>query len=243
LAAPLIAAAATVGSAASADAALYTGNGGTGFGGPIGGSTLTVTNGASNTLDFSLTTGVPFSGNALVIYLDSIPGGDNSTSTYTDTADGGRTAISGLSGNGRTLATFAPGFGADFAIAVEPGSFAGLFNLSTPGNFNFVASAGLSGSGTGPFTFSVNRADLGLNALGDPVSFEGTLISTSGYRSNETIGTSVTTPGTAGDTPNAGFTGTQTFSTANTFAVPEPASAGLLGLGTMVFAFRRRREA
>ena len=75
--------------------------------------------------------------------------------------------------------------------------------------------------------------------LTDPLSFEGTLISPTAYRSNETFGASVTTPGTVGDTPNAGFTGTQTFSTQNTFVVPEPASIGLLGLMGSI-GFRRK---
>jgi len=240
-AAPVIAAAASFGFAAAADAALYTGNGATGFGGPIGGSSLTVSETTPGTINFSLSTPVNFSGNALILYVDSVAGGVNSTSTFTDQGDPGRTAISGLSGSGRTLATFAPGFGADYAITVEPGNFSGLFDLSTPANFGFVASGGLSGSGTGPFTFSFTRAQLGLGAT-DPFSFEGTLISGTAYRSNETIGASVTTPGTAGDTPNAGFTGTTTFAEANVFAVPEPTSAGLLGLGSLVLVGYRRRR-
>jgi hypothetical protein len=205
---------------------------------------LTVTDSGTGTINFSLSTPVNFGGNALILYVDSVAGGVNDTSTLTDTADGGRTAISGFnSGNPtRTVATFASGFGADLAITVEPGVFSGLFSLSNPANFPFVASGGLAGSGPGPFTFSYTRAQLGLGPT-DSFSFEGTLISTSAYRSNETIGTSVTVPGTPGDAPNAGFTGTTTFSTADVFAVPEPASAGLLGLGSMVLVFRRRREA
>ena len=225
--------------AGSARAAVYTGNGGAGFGGSVGGSTLTVTDGGS-TINFSLATS-GFNGNGLAIYLDTVAGGATSTSTFTDTQDGGRTVLSGLSGNGRALATFAPGFGADYGISVEPGSFAGIFNLATPGTFGFVASGGLDTTATTVLNFSVNKADVGLPATGLGFTFEASLVSTSGYRSNETIGTSVTVPGTLGDTPNAGFTGTQTFATANTFGVvPEPTSLAAIGLAAAALVGRRR---
>lgn len=224
---------------------VYPGNGGTGFGGPIGTGALTLSETVPGVIDFSLTAGVPFSGNALVLYFDTNPGGAVDTSTFTDTADGGRTAISGFNGGSRTLAVFPAGFGADFAATVEPGVFGGLFDLSTPGSFGFVASGGLSGSGTGPFTFSYTRAQLGLDPT-EALSFVGTLISTSAYRSNETFGPSVTVPGTGGDAPNAGFLGSTTFSAANTFGtVPEPASMALtalgMGIGGVVANRRRRR--
>ena len=236
-------AALAVGAAGSSAQTVYTGNGGTGFGGPIGTSTLTVTENGNN-IDFSLTTGVPFSGNALVLYLDTTTGGFGDTSLLTDTSDGGRTAISGFnSGNpSRTVATFPATFAADRAITVEPGNFSGMFDLSTPSNFGFVSSGGLSGSGTGPFTFSFSKADLGLTDPIDSFDFVGTLISTSAYRSNETIGTSVTVPGTPGDAPNAGFNGTTTFANFNTFTVvPEPAAVGLLTLGGVALIRRRSR--
>ena len=234
----LLASVATLALAAVTQAAVFTGNGGSGFGGGIGNSTLTVTDGGS-TINFSLV-GTGFNGNGLAIYLDTVAGGANSTSTYTDNADGGRTVLSGLSGNGRTLATFAPGFGADYGISVEPGTFAGIFNLATPGNFGFVASAGLDTTATTTINFSVNKADVGLPASGGSFSFEASLISTSGYRANETIGTSVTVPGSVGDTPNGGFTGTQTFAAANTVALPEPASLAVLGLGAAGLLRRRK---
>lgn len=240
----MVCALAGLSTAANAAPQTYPGNGGGGFGGPVGNGTLTVSDSGSGIINFSLATGVPFSGNDLVIYIDSKPGGASDNSTFTDNGDGGRTAVSGYNNSNtppsRALVTFPVGFGADFALSVEPGVFAGLFDLSTPSNFNFISSANLAGSGTGPFTFSVTRAQLGLGAT-DPFSFVGTLISTTAYRSNETIGTSVTTPGTPGDAPNAGFTGTQFFATADTFAVPEPTGIVVVGLLGAVGLLRRRR--
>jgi hypothetical protein len=225
----------------TSQAAFFAGNGATGFGGPVGTGGITVSDNAGN-IDFSFTAGVPFSGNALIIYVDTSPGGVADTSTLNDTSDPGRTAISGAnSGNpSRTVATFAPGFGADLAITLEPGVFSGLFDLSTPANFGFVASGNLAGTGAGPYTFSFSRAQLGLDPT-ETLNFVGTLISTSAYRSNETLGTSLTVPGSGGDAPNAGFNGTTTFSETLSYVVPEPASLGIIGLGGLLLARRSRR--
>lgn len=229
--------------ASLAGAATYSGNGGTGFGGPVGTGSLTVTENGAN-IDFAFNAGTSFSGNALILYVDSNPGGVTDNSTLTDVSDGGRRAISGLSDSGRSLVTFAPTFDADLAITLEPGNFSGLFDITnTPANFGFVASGGLGGAGAGPYTFSFSKAALGI-ADGESFDFVGTLISTSAYRSNETLGTSVTVPGSLGDTPNAGFTGTQTFATFNTFqtaAIPEPASLVAVGGVALIAAARRRR--
>jgi hypothetical protein len=226
----------------AAGATTYVGNGGTGFGGPVGTGSLTVTDDGAGKINFSLSTGVPFNGNDLVLYLDTRPGGVADNSTFKDNGDGGRTAISGAnnSNSSRSLVTFAPGFLADEAISVEPNVFAGLFDLSNPSNFTFLASGNLSGSGTGPFTFSFSRAALGLGPT-QSFSFEGTLISTTAYRSNETIGTSTTTPGDAAAAPNGGFNGSTTFSTANTFSVPEPNAIVLVGLAGLGPCRRRGR--
>lgn len=229
-----------LGMAGIAGATTYSGNGAAGFGGPIGNGSLTVTDDGAGNIDFSLTTGTAFNGNDLVLYLDTQTGGVASNATFTDNGDGGRTAVSGANNgkSSRSLVTFAPGFLADKAISVEPAVFAGLFDLSTPSNFGFIAGGNLSGSNTGPFTFSYSRAQLGLGPTA-PFSFEGTLISTDAYRSNETIGASITLPALTdlGSAPNAGYNGTTTFASANTFSVapvPVPAAAwgglGLIGL-------------
>lgn len=227
----------------------YNGNGGTGFSGYLGNGNLTVSSDGSGNITFSLApSGGNFGGNDAVLYIDSKAGGFMNTATFTDNGDGGREAISGFNAvnNTRTLANFAPGFAADYALSFQDG-FVGLFDL-TPvgaGSFNFVAGSGQTG--TSPFTVTVTAAQLGLQN-GQSFNFVGTLISTNAYRSNEAIGTSTTAPGTTGDTPNAGFTGSTTFTTFDTFSpapVPEPGGMVPMLLGTAllggVVVARRRR--
>ncbi|HEX8310009.1 MAG TPA: PEP-CTERM sorting domain-containing protein [Chthoniobacteraceae bacterium] len=231
----------------STHAQTFTGNGGTGFGGTVGNGSISVSQSTPGTLSFSFTPGATFDGNALVLYFDTVSGGFTDTSSFTDIGDPGRVAISGtntrtennVTTTTRTLLQFPSNFAADFALAVEPGT-ANLFQLKAGEAHTFVQNAGLSGSGTGPFTFSLTGSNLGL-AANQPFQFVGSLISTSAYRSNETFGTSSTIPGSAGDTPNAGFTGTTTITQAFT-AVPEPGTIGLLALSTVgLMAIRRRR--
>ena len=227
----------------------YMGNGGTVFGGAIGNSTLTVTSTAT-TINFSLATTTSFTSNVLALYIDSQSGGFNSTTNFTDTTDNGRISLSGSAGSSRTVATFANGFNADFGIALGPTlgagntPFAGLYSLANNNSFGFVNSAGLTVNSSGTLlTFSVNRSDIGLSAT-DGFNFVASLISTTAFRSNETIGTSVTVPDSAGDAPNAGFTGSTTFANFDTYGtpVPEPATwlAGSLTLVIAACGLRRR---
>lgn len=232
-----------VGSLLSAEAQTFSGNGGTGFGGVLGGSTLTVTEN-SGVFTFSLQTGSTFSGNNIVFYFDTQPGvGFADTSTFSDNADPGRTAISGFQDPGRTVATFASGFTADFAVSLEP-TFAGLFNLESGGDGShvFVANTNLTGSGTN-FSFTVNAMDIGI-VPGQTFNMVATLISSTAYRSNETIGSSTTVPGTSGDAPNAGFSGTTTFNESLT-VIPEPSTVSLLAASAIFsagFYIRRRNR-
>jgi hypothetical protein len=89
-------------------------------------------------------------------------------------------------------------------------------------------------------------AQIGLTAdSGQTFAFEGSLISSSAYRSNETIGNSVTTPGDGSG--NAGFGNPQTFTSDNTYTlvapVPEPSTAVLFGIsGLAMIPLLRRRK-
>ena len=188
------------------------GNGRTGFGGPVGNGTLTLDDdGTDLTGTFTPGTGQTLGNNVLVVYVDSRPGGVNSTTTLNDQADGGRRAVSGAGGSGRTVANFPTGFGADVALAISGGTtggFAGVFDLANATNFAFTGSTAFANSnGTITFTIPLSAFDV-QNAT---TSLVGTLISESAFRSNETLGTAADSD--AGAT-NPGFTGTLNFNNA-----------------------------
>jgi hypothetical protein len=169
-------------------AAIYNGNGHSGFGGPIGAGQLAITN-DEETVTFVLTRGTGDLNDWLVLYLDSRIGGFANTVGFNDQADDGRRAVSGAGSGGAADVTF--GFEADFAIAFN-GVFGGfLFELQDggTGSLIFVASLGGGGNVSDPtFTFPVNAEDIELRA-GGSFTFVGTYLNSSnGYRSDEGFG-------------------------------------------------------
>ena len=225
---------------------VYGGNGATGFGGVLGNASLTVTD-ANGVINFSITTGQPFTANVIVFYIDSKTGGFGDTSTFADNGDDGRTAISGFersnpdSGGSdtRTLATFASGFAADYAIALQPG-FAGLFQLASgaDGSLMYLGSANGQNPSGNTFTFSISATDIGLTTVGQAVRFSASLISGTAFRSNETIGTSTTAGG-----QNPGFSGALTYTGFESYSItsiPEPSTVSLIALGAAAAIIRVR---
>lgn len=221
-------------------AAIYTGNGNTGFGDVIGNGSLELTS-VGTDINATLTIGAGDLNDALVLYLDTTAGGFATTSTFDDNSDGLRQAISGLNfdGTNRAVVDFAAGFGADFAIALDNG-FAGLWGLSETGSHNFVTALGLSPTGdpSAPtFNFTVGLSSLGLTP-GDSFDFVGTYLNGgAGFRSDEAFG-----PGIVAGNPGQGtiaFTGSNTFVT----AIPEPSSyLALTAIAVAGWAVRRRRQ-
>jgi PEP-CTERM motif len=225
----------------------YSGNGNSGFGGAVGGATLSLSDDGT-TVSGTLTKGVAGDFNdVLVLYIDSTAGGFSDTSGFADSADGLRKAISGFDGGAnRSTMTFAAGFSPDYAIALGPSSdsFGGLWQLANGGDnsLTFINSVGLSPTGTGTsatYTFSFNLSDIGLTP-NSGASFElfGTYISDSGFRSDEAIA--------GNDSGTQGWNAfTQTDFGTYTTAVPEPATlvsllSGSSLLGAFVFIRRRR---
>lgn len=186
----------------------FSGNGNSGFGGPIGGSTLEI-NDDGTTITFTLTKGAGDFNDALVLYLDTKTGGRNVIdSQVNDTQDGLRTAISnGDSGGFASVITFPVNFEVDYAIALDQ-NFAGLWEIPATGTIganglNYVNEANLNlsptGTNTSPtYTFSLDWSNLGLTNT-DSFTFVGVYVSTTAYNSDEGFGDGIS-PGTiAGD--------------------------------------------
>lgn len=222
----------------------YAGNGNGGFGGTVGQSPsdLQIENLADGTLNFSWTRGPGEFNDALVLYIDSIPGGFTDTLGFNDQADPLRSAISGASegttgsdANSRSILSFNTGFEADYAFAANT-TFGGLWTLVSGGDnsltFTTTTGFGPTGNATAAtYTWSFNVADIGLTAnSGQSFDFVGTYLNASNsFRSDEAFGFSISggNPGNGGigSYPNTVAGSEYTFQT-----VPEPATFGLLGM-------------
>ena len=222
--------------AAPASAAVFNGNGNSGFGGILGTGSLELTvNAAGDGLDGVFSLGTGGFNDEIVLYLDTVPGGFSDTSSFTDQGDLLRKAISGQDGTARSTVNFPSGFDADYAIALNDDvpsdnqvGFIGLWQLDNPANFTFAGALDPPAAVT---EFSVAFSDLGIST-GDEVRFIGTYLNGNGaFRSDEAIG---------GGIPNGNIgTNPITFTAFESFVVPEPASIALL-LGGLPLLARRR---
>src|SRR5947209_15227279 len=146
----------------SASAATYSGNGNSGFGGPIGLGSLTLTDNGT-TVSGTVNKGPNGFNDVLVLYIDSVAGGFADTSGFADGADGLRKAISGFDGGAnRSVMTFT-GMLPDYAIALGPAddNFGGMWQLANGGanSLNFITSVNLNPTGNNnspTYTFSFN---------------------------------------------------------------------------------------
>lgn len=158
---------------------------GSGFGNVIGeGTALHVDADVNGRLGFGFQLGAGTWSDDIVIYLDSEAGGFADTAGFTDTADGLRKAISGADGANRSTLTFAPGFAADYALALNSG-FAGLWKLVAGGSHVYLGTAFLANAGATP-EVGIDLDDIGLAADGGgTLRYVATLISETAYRSDE----------------------------------------------------------
>ncbi len=142
----------------------YNGNGNTGFGDPVGSSSL-VFDDDGTTITGTFTKGSSSFNNEMVIYIDSDTGGFNSTANFDDPNSGDklRRAIAGyggFAGSTRSIVNFPSGFEPDYAIAINTG-FGGLWELINNAAFTFITGVGQPSSATDPsFSFSFNWSDI-----------------------------------------------------------------------------------
>jgi hypothetical protein len=213
----------------AASAATYSGNGNTGFGGPIGLGSLTLTDNGT-TVSGTVNKGPNGFNDVLVLYIDSSAGGFADTSGFADGADGLRKAISGFDGGGnRSLLTFG-GMLPDYAIALGPSSdnFGGLWSLANGGanSLNFINSVNLNPTGNNnspTYTFSFNVSDIGMSPnSGGTFKLLGTYTSNSGFRSDEAVA--------GNDVGAQGWNPFLQSALATYTIVPEPSSLAFLGL-------------
>jgi Secretion system C-terminal sorting domain len=193
-----------LGVGAYAQTSNYNGNGNTGFGGAIGTSSLSIADDGTN-ITFTLTRGTGNFNDAFTIYIDSKAGGSSNTAAYTDQGDYLRRSISGVTGSGRSLLNFPTSptaFLPDYAIAMTPvgggTNFGGLWDLSTPSNFGFIASVNFTitpsagGASATTYAFTCTKSQLGITGASINFNFVGTYGNPDGvggyFRSNEAYG-------------------------------------------------------
>lgn len=225
-------------------AALYPGNGlGTGV---VGNGTLAFTDNGVK-VDAVFTKGAGGFEQFLVIYFDCKPGGFENTQLFSDRTDAFTKAISGYGDVGRSLANFAPGFTADYALALTGGSGGGgsLYELAAGGDGSFTKVASINQdpvnqTGSASYTFSIRWSDLGLSGTSG-FKFQSSYISQSAWRYLDSF---------EGLTGTAGFN-TVNFTDFNVYGtpVPEPThvalalfGAGFVTVGVVRRAIRSHRN-
>jgi len=154
----------------------------------------------------------------LVLFIDSTAGGFDGTRYFNESDGSVQTAVSGYYGTKRSVANFAPGFFADYAIVLgvdNPGYLYKLVNDGTGPHLELVRSS-LNFQNRGvpnapSFSFDFSWADIGLtNANTNFFKFESTYIKATGYRTLESF---------EGLIGSVGYS-TITFTNYDTYGVP-----------------------
>lgn len=207
----------------------YSGNGNTGFGGTLGGATLSI-NDDNTTITLTFSRGGSTLDNPVVIYVDSKTGGFSDTTSFTDDADGGRKAVSTLNGTDNPTVTFPSNFTADYALVFNNG-FSVLFELTT-GSHTFIDNANIAPSGdnsAATHTLTIDYSEIGMTATDNTFKFVATYISETAFLSNEVIGDTSSIVADSGGT-NPGVTGAVNFSAARSYTKAAVAGVNDLNL-------------
>ncbi len=233
------------GLAASADAALYLGNGRTGFGGAMGGGSLAITDDGNN-LFFTLTRGAGTFNDTLVIYFDTNTGGATAYPASGEVGSPfvGRRAVVNEFGSG---IVFGGGFSSDFGFALKVNGSASNHLFTTPSGANantlgFVATEAVTNFGNtsaATYSWSIPFSQLGIDP-GDTFTFTTTYLnpndgsgSDASFRSNEAFGYDF-------GATNPGFSGVTVSTPLSYTTTPEPAVAVLGAFGLLTILRRRK---
>lgn len=225
-----------------AHCAVYYGNGNTSGGGIVGNGRLSLTDNGTTVSGTFYKGGGTFQLN-LVLYIDSVSGGFVDTTQLSDSADALRTSISGYyaAASSRATAYFAPGFTADYAIAlgVNGPNKGNLYHLVAGGNgsMELIKSVNLNPNNNlnaSSYTFNFNLADIGLPAgSGNFFKMESSYVGIGGgaYRELESFESLTGTRGY----------GTVTFGNYDTYGVdpvPEMTTGSLAIFGGLIVGAR-----
>jgi len=175
--------------------AIYYGSGSPSSGAVSGGSlTFTESGFNNNNVNLSFTRGQDSFNDALVIYFDVTPGtGFTGTSLFADTTSLETRCISGLGTAGRSLANFASGFTADYALVLSVNSFLhSLYKVGQGGDGSMTLVRNLvftpNNIYDAQFNTSFTWADLGLgSSSARGFRFESTYLMTTGSRYLQTF--------------------------------------------------------
>jgi hypothetical protein len=172
---------------------------------------------------------------SLVIYIDSVPGGLSTTANLNNNANAMESAISGYKIS-RSVANFAPGFGADYAIVLGINSGSGIYRIVENGSSPYIEqihllTTGPMDNGSLPsYYFQFDWTDIGLTAANTNFfKFESTYITSTGSRMLDSF---------EGLTGTGGFN-TITFTNFDTYGVqpiPENTNAALAIFGGIVIS-------
>jgi hypothetical protein len=217
----------------SASAALYAGNNQPPSGAVSGGSLQLTDNGT--TVSATFTRGSDSFSENLVFFIDSVAGGFGDTHGFADTANALTRNISGINSDAssRSVAAFASGFAADYAVVVgyqNPNG--GLYRLANGADgsmerlSNVVLTPGDSQTSSS-YTFSFDLSGIGLpSGSGNYFKFESSYLSTLGARTTQSF---QSLSGSAGYNP-------VTFGNYSTYGVdpvPEMSNIALMIFGGM----------
>jgi hypothetical protein len=155
--------------------------------GVIGNGTLQMSNNTT-TVRANLIKGPGTFVDSLVIFVDSVPGGLTTTAQLNNKANAMEIAISGYKIS-RSVATFAPGFGADYAIVLGINSGSAIYRILDNSGSPYIEqvrpmTTGPMDNGSLPsYYFQFDWTDIGLPVANTNFfKFESTYITANGYR-------------------------------------------------------------